>query len=303
MGNLLNPFALPGRWWRGVFHCHTTNSDGGRSAESLVTWYAEAGYDFVAITDHNQLTPPPDARRDRPLLIPGTEVDVGRGRAGQAYHIVGVGLHEMIALPRDTAARHGMPVQEAIHALRRAGAVVFVAHPYWSGLVLDDLVPLEGVAGIEVFNANTEVDIGKGYSGVHWDDCLSAGKPLLGAANDDAHWRMPDFGQAWTMLRAETLTPETVVGALGAGAFYASTGAALDGVTFDGAQVMVRVAPPGASEVRFVCDHRWGQRVLAGGTPLESATYSLRGREKYLRVEVTAPDGGRAWTNPLFLER
>jgi len=300
---LLNPFARPGRWYRGVFHCHSTNSDGNRSAEAVAAWYADAGYNVVAITDHNQVTPAPPPRGDGLLLVPGTEVDVGRTRLGESYHIVGIGLREMIEIPRDVASRQRLAVQDVVGALRRVGAVVFVAHPYWSGLVVEDLLPLDGIAGIEVFNANTEVDIGKGYSGVHWDDCLSRGKLLCGAANDDAHWRLPDYGQAWTMVRAEERTPEALLGALAGGAFYASTGAPLEDVAFDGATVTVRVGPPGASEVRFICDRRWGHRVVAEGAPLQTATYALRGREKYVRVEITTPSGQRAWTNPLFLER
>jgi len=303
MTALLNPFARPGRWFRGVFHCHTTNSDGARSVESVIAWYAEQGYDFLSITDHNQLTPVPRPRGDQPLLVPGTEVDAGRAQLGEAFHIVGVGLRSMIEIPRDAAIRHGLAPQDVVNTLGRAGAVVFVAHPYWSGLVADDLLRLDGIAGIEVFNANTEVDVGKGYSGVHWDDCLSRGKLLLGAANDDAHWRMPDYGRAWTLLRAETLTPESVVEGLRNGAFYASTGAAFVDVSFNGAAVTVRAAPPGAAEIRFISDRRWGQRIVADGAPLETATYALRGREKYVRVEMTSPSGGRAWTNPLFLER
>jgi len=54
--NCLNPFALPGRWYRGMFHCHTTESDGGLSVEDAVAWYADHGYDALAITDHNRLT-------------------------------------------------------------------------------------------------------------------------------------------------------------------------------------------------------------------------------------------------------
>lgn len=303
MGQLLNPFTRPGRWFRGVFHCHTTNSDGARSVESLLAWYAGQGYDFVAITDHNQLTTSPASRKDAVLHIPGTEVDVGRTQLGESYHILGIGLREMIEVPHETAARHRMAPQDVIEALRRMGAVVFVAHPYWSGLVVDDLLPLEGVAGIEVWNANTEVDVGKGYSGVHWDDCLNRGKLLHGVANDDAHWRMQDYGRAWTLLRAETLTPQTVLEGLDGGAFYASTGAVLEDVAFDGATATVRIAPPGAAEVRFICDGRRGHRATADGSPLRSATFALRGREKYLRIEVTAPSGARAWTNPLFLER
>ncbi len=309
----LNPFTRPGRWYRGVFHCHTTNSDGARTVESVVAWYAAQGYDFLAITDHNQLTrtadgggpvPPPGGHAERGLvLVPGTEVDAGRTRLGESYHLVGIGLREMIKVPRDAASRHRLAVQEVITALRRAGAVVFVAHPYWSGLVLDDLLPLRDLAGIEVWNANTEVDIGKGYSGVHWDDCLSQGKPILGVANDDAHWRMADYGQAWTLLRAETLTPSSIVQALEEGSFYASTGVVLEDITFEGDNASVQVAPPGAQEIRFLCDRRWGQRVVAKGTPLREASHTLRGRERYLRIEVVSPAGERAWTNPLFVER
>lgn len=302
MTSPVNPFAQPGRWFRGVFHCHTTNSDGQRSVESAMAWYAEQGYDFVSITDHNQMTRVP-RRRDGPLAIPGTEVDVGRSRLGTSYHLVGIGLDEMIDLPRGVEARHALAPSAVVEALRLAGAVVFIAHPYWSGLVVDDLLDVHGVAGIEVFNANTEVDIGKGYSGVHWDDCLSRGRLLLGAANDDAHWRLQDFGQAWTMVRADALTPESVVNAIESGAFYASTGAVLEDVLFNGASVTVRVGAPGASEVRFKCDQRWGYRAVAAEKPLETATYALRGHEKYVRVEVATPSGQRAWTNPLFLKR
>jgi hypothetical protein len=310
MSRLLNPFARPGRWYRGVWHCHTTESDGARSIDDVVAWYAERRYDFLAITDHNRVTPSP-AGRTAPAaaagglaLVPGVEVDAGRTGAGTAFHILGIGLREMIDVPREAAARQALPAQTVVDRLRAAGAAVFVAHPYWSGLVAEDLTPLRDVAGIEVYNANTDVDIAKGYSSVHWDDCLTRGRPLLAAANDDAHWRMADYGKGWTMLRAaDGLTPQSVTAALAAGSFYASTGVVLDDVTFDGETAAVRVAAPGAREVRFVCDTRWGARVQADDAPLREASHTLRGRERYLRIEVVAPDGGMAWTNPLFVER
>lgn len=302
MSRLLNPFTRPGRWYRGVWHCHTTESDGARTVEEVVAWYADRRYDFLAITDHNRVTLAPAARGL--VLVPGVEVDAGRTGVGTAFHILGIGLREMIDVPRESAARHALPVQTVVDRLRAAGAAVFVAHPYWSGVVADDLMPLRDVAGIEVFNANVEEDIGKGYSGVHWDDCLARRRPLLGVANDDAHWKFADHGKAWTMLRAaDGLTSASVAEGLAAGSFYASTGVTLEDVTFDGDTATVRVAEPGAREVRFICDTRWGSRVRAEGTPLREASHTLRGREGYLRIEVTGPDGAMAWTNPLFVER
>jgi hypothetical protein len=305
MSRLLNPFHRPGRWYRGVWHCHTTQSDGARSVEDAVAWYARHGYDFLAITDHNQVTPRPRAAAAPGLLlVPGVEVDAGRTAIGTAFHILGIGLREMIDVPRDAAARYALPAQTVIDRLRAAGAAVFVAHPYWSGVVADDLMPLRDVAGIEVYNANTDVDIGKGYSHVQWDDCLSRRRPFVAAANDDAHWKLPDYGKGWTMLRVDgTLTVESVAAGLQTGSFYASTGAVLEDVAFDGDTATVRVADPGAREIRFVCDTRWGSRVRAGGAPLREASHTLRGRERYLRIEVVGPEGGMAWTNPLFLER
>jgi hypothetical protein len=302
---LPNPFAQSGRWYRGVWHCHTTESDGARSVEDVVAWYGERRYDFLAITDHNKITTAP-ARRGagEPLLLPGIEVDAGQSQIGTSFHILGIGLRSMIELPKETAARHALPAQSVIDRLRAAGATVFIAHPYWSGLVAADLAPLREISGIEVYNANTDVDIAKGYSGVQWDDCLVRGRGMWGAANDDAHWRFPDHGKGWTMLRAAgPLTPDSVAQALAAGSFYASTGAVLDDVTFDGETATVRIAEPGAREVRFLCDHRWGHRVPADGVPLREASHTLRGRERYLRIEVVAPDAGMAWTNPLFIER
>lgn len=299
----VNPFARPGAWYRAMFHCHTTNSDGGRSVEAAVAWYGDRGYDVLAITDHNQLTRATPPAGGGLLLVPGTEVDAGRARNGEPYHILGLGLAEMIELPRDLPSRHQLSAQTVIDRLRRAGAVVFVAHPYWSGLVVDDLLALDGIAGLEVYNTNVDVDVAKGDGSVHWDDGLCARKPLFALANDDTHWRMGDAGRAWTMVRAESRSQDAVVRALEDGAFYASTGAALKDVAFDGETASVRVAPPGAREIRFMADGRWGQRVTADGAALSGATFTLRGRERYLRIEVVGPDGGRAWTNPLFVER
>ena len=284
-----------------MFHCHTTESDGGRSVPDAVAWYAEHRYDVLAITDHNRLTRArPPAGSDL-LLVPGVEVDAGRARFGEPYHIVGIGLGDMIELPRDTASRHALPAQEVVDRLRRAGAAVFAAHPYWSNLVVDDLLALEGIIGLEVYNTNTDVDVAKGDSGVHWDGCLSTGRPLFGIANDDTHWRLEDNGRAWTMLRMDAPDPAAVVRALGDGAFYASTGAVLDDVTFNGGTAEVRIGAPGAREVRFMCDGRWGHRAVADGALLSHVKFRLRGRERFLRVEVVGPNGARAWTNPLLV--
>jgi hypothetical protein len=41
------------RWWRGNTHTHTYWSDGDAAPEQAVGWYAEHGYHFVVLSDHN----------------------------------------------------------------------------------------------------------------------------------------------------------------------------------------------------------------------------------------------------------
>ena len=43
-----------GTWLRGNLHMHTTRSDGSRKPQRAINDYASRGYDFIAITDHDQ---------------------------------------------------------------------------------------------------------------------------------------------------------------------------------------------------------------------------------------------------------
>jgi len=46
------PFARKGRFWRGNLHTHSTRSDGRLPPEAVADFYRNAGYDFLALTDH-----------------------------------------------------------------------------------------------------------------------------------------------------------------------------------------------------------------------------------------------------------
>ena len=41
-----------GRFWRGNLHCHSNRSDGHSAPERVVAAYRDAGYDFLALSDH-----------------------------------------------------------------------------------------------------------------------------------------------------------------------------------------------------------------------------------------------------------
>src|SRR2546425_11927676 len=67
-------------WLRGNLHAHTTYSDGVKTPQELLAEYEALGYDFLAITDHEDLIGSRYWRalprlRTRLLLFPGVELN------------------------------------------------------------------------------------------------------------------------------------------------------------------------------------------------------------------------------------
>jgi len=85
-------------FYRGNTHCHTTRSDGRRSPEEVIALYREAGYDFLALTDHRKLSEQ-EHFEENLLMIPGMEMDFLYPT--QALHIVGIGMNESFAQQRE----------------------------------------------------------------------------------------------------------------------------------------------------------------------------------------------------------
>ena len=44
------------QWWKGNLHTHSFWSDGDDFPEMIVSWYAENGYNFLTLSDHNILS-------------------------------------------------------------------------------------------------------------------------------------------------------------------------------------------------------------------------------------------------------
>ena len=285
----LPPFNLPGKWFKGNLHTHTTQSDGKPTPAENMQWHAEHGYDFVAITDHNRLTNPLEFLREPPLLaIPSLEYSARRGEID--YHVISIGLNAM-PIP------HMQDPQDTIDAVNGAGGVCFIAHPYWHDHTLDDLTPLRGHIGIEIFNTGCWLEINKGHSLVHWDLLLRRGHQLFGLATDDSHFKYPDHGRGWVNVRAEKLDTPSILDALRCGQFYATMGPTIDDVQVEGNQVTVRCSP--AQSIFLIGDiwHCPNAAQAWDGKPLTEATFTLHPQQEYFRVEVVDFKNQSAWTN------
>ncbi len=292
-----NPFALPGRFYRGNTHTHSTQSDGVLTLEGRFAAYRDRGYDFLVMTDHFEVSEVDGYSREGFLAISGIELHPYNPYGGERYHFVGIGVTRLI----DSET---MTPNDVLAAVNEQGGLAVLAHPYWSGHTLSDYVDLRGYIGLEVYNTTCCVSIGKGFSETHWDDLLDRVGPVVGLAVDDTHKETSDAYQGWVMVKATELSVPAILEALRSGAFYSTQGPEIRDLrvepTHEGPCLRVETSP--TKRVVFKARASSGSCIDASdGQLVERAECVMRAEHRYLRVEVTAADGTKAWSNPFYV--
>ena len=292
---------------KGNIHTHTKLSDGDRPPETVYNWYRNHGYNFLAITDHNQLTAPEQYRhleRKRFVMITGEEVTM-RG-AGKAVHVNGLCIKHAISGPSfDT---QGQALAWAVREITAQGGVALVNHPNWEwALTAADLPDARGARLLEIASGHPFVHtLGDATHLSHeamWDVALSAGQDFAGVAVDDAHTfalTTPEPaarpGRGWVQVFATEPSRPAICQALALGRLYSSTGVTLKRIVVNDDAYAVYPADP-AVDIEFIGE---GGRVLQRGKAGRdgAARYQLTGDETYVRVRATSAEGKHAWTQP-----
>ena len=292
-----NPFGAEGEWYKGNIHTHTANSDGAWSLDQVVAEYKANEYDFLFITDHRKVVDVSGLSEDGFLVLYGEEIDVAGTELGHPYHLVALNLKESIL-------RQDAPdVQGIIDLARSKGAEIIIAHPYWSGLTINDMIDLKDYIGIEIFNTTCFLIIAKGHSTIHWDDLLARGMLVWGFAVDDTHQgssdhRPIDICKAWIMAKLPELTEAEVMRAIKSGRFYASNGPSIYDISVRNGKIAVSTSE--VKVINFIANVSNGESFTAmGDESLTGAEYRIKGHEKYIRVECFDKDGRTAWSNPV----
>jgi hypothetical protein len=296
-----NPFTAEGIWLKGNLHTHTTASDGVRTPQETVDHYAQNGYDFLAITDHGLLVDPKTLNHRGMTLIPSQEISVGNSEAGTTTHIVCANIRETLPLKDfdpDTDP------QKAIDLTTQQGGFTIIAHPYWSGLQLSGLNRLHSYLGVEIYNTTCDVYRGTGYSAPIIDALLVAGRRPLIFATDDHHGepeplKPSDTCGGWIMVKAKDRSLTSIIEAIRKGHFYASNGPTLKNITITTEGIHVETSP--VKHITFSSQPSLGARFTPHNKPISEYTYHGREGEKYVRIEVTDPQGKTAWSNPIYL--
>lgn len=285
------PFEMSGPWLKGNLHLHTYRSDGILSPEAVAKIYADADYDFIAITDHWK-TFISNGDRQPLVILNGVELD-GHDAEGSYFHVLVVGLQHPIP--------GGKPLPEAIAMAREQGAVVIWAHPYWTGNSVTEAARHD-FDGMEIYNHGCQCEIGKGYALTHWDAILESKPGFVGIAVDDAHFRSESmfWGGGWVMVNAENRAPETILGAIRQGRFYASQGPSFESIAVADDRIEIAMSP-----VRFarLVGPREKGVWLHEPHDFSEAAFQLPRAWDYVRIEIEDVEKSRAWTNPIPLPR
>jgi predicted metal-dependent phosphoesterase TrpH len=308
-------FSLPlgaqeARWYKGNTHTHTTNSDGNEVPRRVVRWYLDHEYNFLVITDHNMITDITYLDTDRNddfILIPGEEVTDSYG--GKPAHVNAIGLKGTVT------PLHGesmvQTLQNDVDAIHAAGGIAQINHPNFRYAFGEkELAGLKNVNLVEILNIAKDCHnyAAGGFPSVEtmWDSLLSKGQLWFGVISDDTHDYVGEFsadksypGKGWIMVRASSLSQESILSSIAKGDFYATNGITINDVSITKSAYSVEIVPWGQAKYTTTFIGRHG-RVLKESYET-NATYTIRGDEGYVRARIFCSTGDVAYTQPVMI--
>jgi len=130
---------------QGVYHIHTTFSDGRQPLEKVVAAASRQHLDFIILTDHgnpNRASLAGQGWKENVLVLAGSELSVSRG------HLVALDFRP----PDGTFAQNA---EEAVQEVAAEGGFTVIAHPFsktrwsWGGFT--------GYAGLEIADSDSMI--------------------------------------------------------------------------------------------------------------------------------------------------
>jgi len=301
------------RWYSGALHLHTVHSDGTLSTAALADAVRAAGFDFFAVTDHNNTTHSLDPLPGAPLRLVGEEVTTPAGHAN-VWGLPADGWIDFRVRQNDPAAARA--IDALVAEASRAGALFAINHPVdtCAGCSWEHAVPA-ALDAIEIWNGGREP---QEPALAMWDRLLRSGRRVTAVGASDWHRAPAPIDTPAVRVLADGLTQAHILDAIrqsrvivvrdtrvepptfraACGSSTASIGATL--VCRANEYIAVHVGTNGASGGRadLVWNGERSQSKPAGG----DVAFQVRAASGYLRVHLYAADGSTmAITNPIHV--
>ena len=325
--------------YKANLHCHTTVSDGTLTPEEARDAYRRAGYDILAITDHE--VPRSYSHMTTPdfLMLTGYEAFI-RVNPNYVFDPYEAEVH-LNLFARDPLNETVICYNQASNkffpknnidpnAMRRAGSerqreytvayvnefirtavengyLVSYNHPVWSMEDEERILAYDNIFSLEIENYGSHLSNHMEYSGALYDKLLRRRRRVFCHGGDDNHNSKPfgdpacdSFG-AWTMILSDELTYDAVIAAMERGDMYASTGPVICELSVENDTLHAECSP--AKQIIVFTGSKTPIFFFAkDGEPLTSVTVPLDAVAPYFRVAVIDEQGHTASTRGYFRE-
>lgn len=280
-------------WYKGNLHVHTTRSDGLKDYEEAIEIYSNAGYDFIAVTDHAIWNG--RDKKNNMLVLSGIEYDYDDRIPNRTFHVVAVDVDNNIERTLETTP------QQLIESIKKQNGIAFIAHPAWSLMLHEDILNLNGYDGIEIWNSDCEDLTGRGYAGNYVDILASNDKRFCVFAVDDTHNYCTDLFGGYIMVNSKSLDNDSIADAIRNGRFYASQGPEIKNIEIIENRVLVKTSS--LYKLAFMSNTLFckDRIIKSNNNDITSASYLIKPTDKYIRVEGTDRAGKRCWSQPIWL--
>jgi hypothetical protein len=294
-------------WIRGDLHCHTLYSDGDSWPVEMLHAAAEAGLEFLGVTDHNNVRHQSaygPGGGGLPIVVPGVEVTTYGGH----WNAWGTDRWWEFREPEARA------VEATMREAAAAGAIVCVNHPKPLGPPWE-YADIGGFHAIEVWNGPwawlNNVAL------AFWEDRLRRGERIVAVGGSDMHYlkasdpdprHSPHLGAPATWVQAgETPTVASILAALRDGRAFVSAsprGPQLylvsDPARAGRAHVEARDAE---SSALLLISDAGVIHTAAVTAPVWDASIDIPPVARYVRAQLSDSTGEvRALSNPIWAE-
>lgn len=277
-------------------HLHTSESDGQKTAREAAAIYRAAGYDAIAITDHWRYRE--SGEIDGLRILSGAEYNIGGPDGAKGvFHILALGCGRKPHIEKNDQA------QTIIDEINRCRGLAVLAHPAWSLNTVDQTLGLHGIGATEIYN--TVSDAGQSsrpYSGDFVDTSACRGRlyPLL--ADDDTHYyNGEDETTSYIMLACGSEASDAeMLEAIRRKDFYATQGPEIH-LFREGNRITVKCSP--VCRISLFSNTVWAWDRCVRGSNLTEHSCEVQPFETFVRAEVTAADGRKAWSNIMDLQQ
>ena len=275
---------------KGNLHTHTTISDGAKKPEEVLSMYAEAGYDFIAITDHYSFYPTEISHGM--TVISGIEYDTGVSPLNGVWHIVALGMEKDPGISRFPSKKS---VEEIVRTIKAFGGTVDLAHPAWSMNRPEKILELKDfVDCTEIYNSISGIPFNaRPYSGGIIDMLALEGWYPPCIAVDDVHFYKGDELRSYIVADCSDNTPDSILNSVRSGKFFATQGPEFS-VNIDGEKVYVECTP--CEYVCFYTDTLYVPDRVTSGC-ITRAEYRIKPSDTFVRVELIDSDGRFGWSS------